>query len=266
MAWFKRSSRFTILTAALMLGLSLNVVAQPQPRSTPVSLSNRLENAFKPPSGIGRPDNRQQGATRGPCMTKASKPLLALVPVDGTGETMAENPTIFWYMPEISADGAPAPAVEFVLKDAKDQEIYTAEYALTTSAQGVVGAPGVMSLTVSNLYPMETGREYNWELTLMCNSKDSDRSEDLTVAGVFKRVVPDPDLALRLQQASPQERVGLYADKKLWYETVAALVELRRDRPYDSNVTAAWRTLLSSVGLEVIAQEPVVQSARNIRN
>jgi hypothetical protein len=58
-------------------------------------------------------------------MTKASKPLLALVPVDGTGETMAENPTIFWYMPEISADGAPAPAVEFVLKDANDQEIYT---------------------------------------------------------------------------------------------------------------------------------------------
>jgi hypothetical protein len=58
-------------------------------------------------------------------MTKASKPLIALVPVDGAGETMAENPTVFWYMPEISAD-APAPAVEFVLKDANDQEIYTA--------------------------------------------------------------------------------------------------------------------------------------------
>ncbi|MBD1809832.1 DUF928 domain-containing protein [Microcoleus sp. FACHB-SPT15] len=265
MAWFKRSSRFTIITAALMLGLSLNVVAQPQPRSTPVSLSNRLENAFRPPSGIGKPVNRQQGATRGPCMTKASKPLIALVPVDGAGETMAENPTVFWYMPEISAD-APAPAVEFVLKDANDQEIYTAEYTLTTSAQGVVGAPGIMSLSVSNLYPLEMGREYHWELTLMCNSKDSDRSEDLTVFGMLKRVAPDPNLALRVQQASPQERVGLYADKKLWYETVAALVELRRDRPYDSNITAAWRTLLSSVGLEVIAQEPVIQSARNTSN
>jgi hypothetical protein len=198
-------------------------------------------------------------------MTKESKPLIALVPVDGAGETMAENPTVFWYMPEISAD-APAPAVEFVLKDANDQEIYTAEYTLTTSAQGVVGAPGIMSLTVSNLYPIETGREYHWELTLMCDSTDSDRSDDIYVVGMFKRVTPDPELALRVQQASPQERVGLYADKKLWYETVATLVELRRDRPYDSNVTAAWRTLLSSVGLEVIAQEPVVQSARNISN
>jgi hypothetical protein len=94
------------------------------------------------------------------------------------GETVAEYPTIFWYMPKISPDAdAPAPAVEFVLKDANNQEIYSATYPLAKSAEGVVGAPGgIMSLTVAKGYPLKIGQEYHWELTVMCDSTDTDRS------------------------------------------------------------------------------------------
>lgn len=266
MAWFKRSSRFTILALALVLGLLLAVPGQVQAQLNP-SLIRKLENNFRPPRtpGAPAPINTQSGGTRGPCMTKDSKPLTALVPVGGAGETAAENPTIFWYMPQISAEDAPAPAVEFVLKDEKGQEVYSAQYALAKSSRGIVGAPGVMKLTVSNLYPLETG-EYQWQLTLMCDYQDVDRSEDITVEGTIKRVAPDPTLQSRSRQATLEELVALYADKKLWYETVDALSELRRDRPNDPDVKTAWKTLLGGVGLADISEEPLFVGARTIDN
>lgn len=255
-----------MLALALTLGLLLIVPVQVQAQLN-TSLIRKLENNFRPPRtpGAPAPINTQSGGTRGPCMTKDSKPLTALVPVGGTGETAAENPTIFWYMPRISAEDAAAPAVEFVLKDEKEQEVYSAQYALAKSAQGVVGAPGIMKLTISNLYPLEPG-EYQWQLTLMCDYQDVDRSEDITVEGTIVRVAPDPTLESRSRQASPEERVGLYADKKLWYETLNALSELRRDRPNDPEVKNAWKTLLGGVGLAEISDEPLFVGARTINN
>ncbi|MBD0346251.1 MAG: DUF928 domain-containing protein, partial [Coleofasciculus sp. Co-bin14] len=44
---------------------------------------------------------------------------------------------------------------------------------------------------------------------------------------------------------------------RLWYETLETLIELRRDRPNDPTLTDAWKTLLSSVGLDVISDAPI---------
>jgi hypothetical protein len=171
-------------------------------------------------------------------------------------------------MPKISpktkdSDPAPAPAVKFVLKDANNQEIYSATYPLTKSAEGVVGAPGIMSLTVAKGYPLKIGQEYHWELTVMCDSTDTtDQSETIAMDGRIKRVEVDPTLAVRLQQATPQDRVALYATEKLWFETVATLIELRRDRPNDTNLADAWGKLLASVGLDIISKEPLFPAAR----
>jgi len=265
MACFTRSSRFPILAVALTLGLAVKVPAQVPLESSPSSLSSRLESAFSPPQGPGdpTPTNTQGGATRGPCLKKDSKPLRALLPPSKMGETLAEYPTISWYMPEVSADDASAPAVQFVLKDANNQEIYSATYPLAKSAEGVEGAPGgIMSLTVAKGYPLKIGQEYHWELTVMCDSTDADMADNMIEDGRIKRVEPDPTLAVRLQQATPQDRVALYATEKLWYETVATLIELRRDRPNDTNLADAWGKLLASVGLDIISKEPLFPAAR----
>jgi len=275
MVWLTRLSRFTllaVLAVALTLGLAVNVPAQvPAPlRST--SLSSKLENAFRAPQGPGAPTpvNTEGGGTRAPCF-QTDKPLLALLPAAqrgetvGMGETAAEYPSVFWYMPKISPKDAdtPAPAVEFVLTDANKQEVYSARYPLAKSAEGVIGSPGIMHLTVANIYPLEIGQEYHWELTMKCDYKDLvDRSRDVTVSGGLKRVEPDPTLARRIQQATPQERVALYAEKRLWNETLASLIELRRANPNDRNLADAWKKLLSSVGLDVISKEPIFQGAR----
>lgn len=257
MARWKRSSRFTIpmlaLAIALVLGLGVNVPAQVQAQLQPDSLSRQLPDKweFKAPQGPedSIPDNRQGGASRGGC-TEGINPLMALVPRAG-GTTTAEYPTIYWYMPKTSAS-----AVEFMLKDANQQVVYSTKYVLAKSSKGVVAdTPSIMSLTLpasANLSPLKIGQEYQWSLKLTCNSLDS--SGPLPVEGKIKRVEANPTLAQRVNQAIPQERVALYANARIWYETLSTLVELQRDLPDSPAVTEAMNKLISSVGLNTTSE------------
>jgi hypothetical protein len=263
MAYFKQSSRYrmlaTILAVVLMLWLAVNVPAKVQAQSSSASLSSKLENAFG--ENAFREDVASEtsigGGLRCRCETGDSKPFTALLPASGMGETIAEYPTVFWYMPKILAEYKPPPAVKFVLRDEKSQEVYSTTYVLVKSREGFVGSPGIMSLTAVTPTPLEIGREYSWQLTLRCDSTGLDRSGDETWESGLKRVQPDPNLVIRVQQATPEERVALYADARLWYETVGTLLELRREYPNDKNLADAWKTLLNSVGLKIISEEPL---------
>ncbi len=261
MAWFKRLFRFKILviilTVALMLGFLVKVPTRVAAQSRTSSLSNRLASAFRPPAGTGTPVNRQGAATRRPtdearkCIP-GGKSLVALVPVAG-GKTLAEYPTIYWYMPETTAS-----ELEFVLRDMNLKDVYRVKYSLSKSIKGVLSTPGIKSITVPvipNLSGLQVGQEYYWGLGLVCNSQD--RSKDIVAEGWIERVEPDRNLALRVRQATPQERVALYADAGLWYEALATLVEVRRDRPNDKDLAEAWKTLFDSVELEIVSSESV---------
>ena len=253
MILFKHLSRFTILAVALTLGLTTNipaqVQAQPKPSSPSSKPTNQLKNSFRPPR-TGVPTNTQGGASRGPaCLDKDSdlKPI-PLVPVASQmGETAADFPTFFWYMPETSA-----PEVEFVLQDESGKEVYKVQYALAKSTEdNNISGPGLMGLTLpafANLSPLEIGKEYKWEVALVCNPKDRSEGNDIIGGGSIKRVAPNPALALRIQQATPQQRVALYRDAQLWYDAVTTLVELQRTRPDDANLAVAWDRLLNSAG------------------
>ncbi len=256
MAWFKRSSRFIILTTllavSLAIGIAVNTPAQMQPQLRTDSISGKLptewENTFSPPTSGPPPVNRLGGATRTPeSCVKGNDSLIALVPASGFGETIAEYPTVFWYMPKTTAA-----QLEFMLQDANQEEIYSTTYTLAKSSDNtVVGSPGIMSLSLpafANLPPLNLNQEYFWTLALVCSP--TDRSSDIVVGGGIKRVQPDATVALRVRQAPPQERVALYANKRLWYETLATLVELQRDRPNSNDLTTAFNKLLSSVGLQ----------------
>lgn len=210
-----------------------------------------------PPSGTGTPDNRQGGATRGPLICPGDEPLAtgnkeltALIPKYSVGKTIAAHPTFSWYVPPTLAK-----AVEFVLFDEKkEEEIYSTRLAIAARQ------PGIISLQLpasANLLPLQVGKEYSWEFALVCNSLD--RSADTWVEGKIQRVQPNPDLVSKIQQANPQQRVALYAQNKLWYETVAALVELRRLNPNDPTLAEAWEKLLASVELNDLAKEPLAQ-------
>jgi hypothetical protein len=255
MAWFKRSSRFIILTTllavSLAIGIAVNTPAQIQPQLRTDLISGKLptewENTFTPPTSGSLPVNRDGGATRGSKCIRDNGSLIALVPASLIGETIAEYPTVFWYMPETVAA-----QLDFVLKDANQEEIYSTTYTLAKSTDNtVVGSPGIMTLSLpafANLPPLKLNQEYFWTVALVCSP--TDRDIDIVAGGGIKRVQPDPTLARQVQQATPQERIGLYANKRLWYETLATLVELQRDRPNSNDLRSAFNKLLTSVGLQ----------------
>ncbi|MEQ8969250.1 MAG: DUF928 domain-containing protein [Coleofasciculus sp. C1-SOL-03] len=274
MAWFTHSSRFTV-ALALTLGLVANVPAGVQAQLGGSSLNRDIptEWEFTPPTGESDNPiaiNRQGGGTRGPCI-KEDRPPIALVPMS-VGKTVAEYPTLSWYLPKNTAWG-----VQLVVKDAQGEEVYATKYAFAhytgQDSQGdeqqfVVGAPGIMSLTLpqleSSTLPPEVGQEYSWELGLICDYNSP--SSYVYVEGKFERVEPDPNLTRRLQQATPEQRVSIYANERLWYDTLNTLVELRRQRPNDPTLKAAWSKLLRSVELDVISEEPVAQGVRTNPN
>ncbi|HBB36148.1 MAG TPA: hypothetical protein DDZ80_09720 [Cyanobacteria bacterium UBA8803] len=261
MAWFTRSSRLTILTAALTLGLAVNLPSQVQAQLRTASLGSQLPDRweFTAPRGPNgeSPVNRDSGGTRSPnnkdCIpeTQLNPSVLALAP-SGTGTTAAEYPTISWYMPATRAS-----QVNFVLKDANQRQIYSATYTLAKSARGFTPS-GIMSLTLpafTNLSPLKIGEDYHWEVALNCNDP-TDSSDDIVVEGWIQRVAPNPTLASEIQRATPQKRVALYAKEQLWYETVKTLAELQRNSPEDPEVVEAWNKLLKSVGLKPIFSAP----------
>lgn len=245
MDWFKHVS---ILAVALTLEWLVPFPVHGQAKPQASSLSRQLENSFSPPpTEPATPTNTAHGGTRhdDSCI-EGNQPLTALVPASGTGKTIAKYPTIFWYMPQTSAS-----TVEFVLQDTNGDDLYRIQYRLARSITGGVGASSVMSLTLptlANLAPLEVDQDYQWKLALVCNPLN--RSEDVIVQGKIKRVASDANLERRLQQATPQERVAIYADAQLWYETLLSLVELRRAYPNDNTLANDWNTLLSLVGLE----------------
>jgi hypothetical protein len=254
-----RSLRNIILTAilamALTMGFGANLSAQVLTQLRPnTSLSGKLPSQwnFTPPRR-GIPVNRQGGATRGnPCIEPPDAKVTALVPASKLGATASAYPTIYWYMPKSSAS-----EVELKVQDTQERELYFTKYALAKSKDGwVVGSPGIMSFSLpafANFSPLQMDQEYHWMLRVICPpdpSGLSDSSNDILAGGGIMRVRPDPTLVQRIQQATPKDRVALYANAGLWYETLARLVELRRDRPNDNELAQAWNKLLNSVGLD----------------
>lgn len=196
----------------------------------------------------GLPGRRIGGGTRGECPLGAKR-LTALVPENNLGLTEAAYPTFFFYIPESQTPKA----IEFVLLDDSDRQVYETTF-MTTGTAGIIN----LSLpSFAGLQPLEIGKNYHWYFSMLCNPLN--RAEDVFVEGWIQRVEPNPVLALKLENASAAERVNLYASAGLWHEALMTLTELRRDRPNDSPIAANWTKLLQNVGLETIAQEPLIE-------
>ncbi len=277
MTWFTHSSRLFSLLTALTLGLAVNIPVQAQSLST--KIPNQWE--FSPPSGPTSnplPDNREGGGIRGDCIADKNPDTVpvALVPKSGVGTTIAQYPTIFWYMPKTKAWG-----VQVVVRDANNKEVYSIKYPFakysrtrinpengkSMTEELVVGSPGIMSFSLpasSGLSGLETGKEYHWQLVLMCD--EIDRSGDFYINGGFQRVEDISGFASRVQQLPMEERLAMYLDKRLWYEALGTLIEMRREKPNDRNLSEAWDKLLKSAALDNAIGEPLFQEARTINN
>ncbi|MBD2181941.1 DUF928 domain-containing protein [Planktothrix sp. FACHB-1355] len=228
-----------VLSPALLIFTSLSpqLLAQ-MPSEWKVSLE------FPPADDRGAPERSAGGGTRGPsCVESGVLPVTALMPTrDNVGTTASTNPTLFFYVPKTIAKSA-----EFVVVDEQGKEVYLSSFPLAATG-------GIVKVHIPQSASLQVGKDFVWQFALICDG--SDRSKDQFVRGTIRPIELSSDLKQKLQQASsPLEQAKLFAEARIWNETLAIVAELRNTYPTE------WEQLLKSVGLEALAAEPIVDSS-----
>lgn len=211
-------------------------------------LSQTEWNNFTPPSR-GTPGRREGAGTRGRCPGGVT----ALIPTSTLGRTASEKPTIYYYIPT----SLEAVWVKFELLDEENKPLYETNFQMKQTKAGVIG------LDLSELKDapsLEVNTNYHWYLTIRCEPDTLDPSGDIVIDGWINRVALSPTQLKQFEQTEPRERLNLYAEEALWYETVRTLAQLRLSNPEDTIILQRWSELLNSVGLGNIAPQPLVKS------
>ncbi|MEG4571846.1 DUF928 domain-containing protein [Microcoleus sp. N3A4] len=193
------------------------------------------------------PNQRRNPVVRGGCGSISQLSLKALVPENKIGRTVSDYPTLFFYLPQTGAELA-----EFTLEDQSRNQIYKQDVTIS-NLSGVIG---VSIPANKNVPPLEVGKSYRWNFTVICDSQD--RSIDQMETGIVRRVELSADIRSQLEKADPRQKTVIYAENGIWQDALGTLVAARRANPNDAELVADWKILLDSVKLSEIAAEPIV--------
>ncbi|MEG4343545.1 DUF928 domain-containing protein [Microcoleus sp. A003_D6] len=240
----------SIVLIAILNASQLAVVGQPTPNNVdgkpptqsggPRFVQPREDIDERPPTQPGRP-------VRGGCASISQLSLTALVPKNKIGRTVSDYPTLFFYLPQTEAELA-----EFILEDQSGNQIYKQDLKIS-NLSGVIG---VSIPANKNVPPLEVGKSYRWNFTVICDSQD--RSADLIESGTVRRVELSADIRSQLDAADPRQKTVIYAENGIWQDALSTLVAARRANPNDAELVADWKILLDSVQWGEIAAEPIV--------
>ncbi len=256
-----------LVTSCLLdSGSDQNAAAQPKPKLSPGSNAINLRFAYaiatnskikfsRPaiPPGTAPGGRRTGGGRRDNCPAVNPK-LTALVPVTEVtstiqhvwGLTTVERPKFWFYLPYTKTDSYPT---EFVLQDQDSNLVYTKNIALPEQ-------PGIISVAIpSNIQALAVDQQYRWFLKVYCDN--TKQSPPIYVEGVVRRVHLSPIVTQELSAARSEQQVAIYAENGIWFEALATLAELQKNNPQDMAVQAAWKNLLTDVGLGEVADKPI---------
>jgi hypothetical protein len=204
----------------------------------------------------GDPKGRRRGGTsRREGCPALKTPITALVPGEETNgtsflaSTVAEYPTVWVYVPELPTN---LRSGEFVLQDEEGNDVFRTPITL----QGLPGAIAI-NLPQNPQYALKQNSKYHWFFRVYCGDPQN-HPEYIFVDAWMQRVVLSPDLQWQLETAKPRDYTA-YAAHNVWYDAVTNLAELRRTNPGERVLTQEWTNLLKAVGLEELAEAPVVQ-------
>ncbi|MEG4027339.1 MULTISPECIES: DUF928 domain-containing protein [unclassified Microcoleus] len=193
------------------------------------------------------PPTQPRRPIRGGCASISQLSLTALVPKNNIGRTVSDYPTFFFYLPQTEAELA-----EFTLNDESGKQIYKQDLTI----RNLSGVIGVSIPADKNVPPLEVGKSYTWNLTVICDSQD--RSSDQIESGTVKRVEISADIRRQLDQAEPRQKSVIYAENGIWQDALSTLAAARQANPNDAELAADWESLLDAVTLGKIAKEPIV--------
>lgn len=237
---------FSIFSTIPLVALGIGVMA-PSADAFP---------AYKPkPRGI--PNIRVSGGTRSPvemsCVSDPQSPrLTSLFPEDDLGYTTDSYPAFQWYMPSNNAGH-----VEFNLYEVvnDDEGIYQPVYQTAFVPGSEAGIATLQLPPAAGLAPLKGDTYYYWSVDVYC---PDDGTAAMTAEGFVELLEPDAALAEALAESDGVERAAIAAENSLWFDATRALTEHLQTQPTDPQALESWGMLLESIGLENIADVPLL--------
>lgn len=233
-----------VLTAALVTLIAIPLLSLP-------TMAGKI--TFKPP-GEPAPKETAGGASRtgfgetaacSSARTGIGKSVTPVLPRNNIGLTLTEHPTVFVYIPQTTARKA-----FFSIQDEENNHVYQTGIELPSQ-------PGVMQLKLPPSAPgLKANKNYKWSLVMICTA---DLEPDSPfVSGWIRRVEYKTNIRNN-NKTITLDSVSKLAETGIWYDTLATLAQLRMNQPNNQLFFTSWQDLLDSVGLDTIANEPLVQ-------
>lgn len=209
---------------------------------------------FSTPDGVsGTPRTQTSGGasrSSGQCSSPAQTATagaMALLPPTTEALTVSERPTFFVYVPPTTAEEA-----SFSLQDDRGELAYQTKVALPKNG-------GTISISLpETASTLQVGKTYKWFFEIHCMAQfDPDNP---IVEGSVSRTSIDPALEGRLASSQTAlDRAQLYGEAGIWYDTIGTLAQARQAQPQDRSLAQNWYELLESVGLDEVADRPLVE-------
>ncbi|MBD2567882.1 DUF928 domain-containing protein [Anabaena lutea] len=245
MKWLQAS--FSLLIVSLTAyTTTASVLAQSRPAQKTWQISQK----FKPQRGKDPNPPTVGAATRSASCLQGKQEITPLIPADKLGLTLNGHPTFYW-----SVSTLPVKTAQFTIEtNGDEQPFYETDIKLPEQ-------PGIFSFTLPKNTPeLPVGKTYRWYLTIICDGEDS--SNNPFVEGLVERIQAELPLSDTLAKATARQLPTIYAEYGIWHEALTTSVELRCTQPNDLVVKLNWRQLLTSVGLNDILSEPLLDSCQ----
>lgn len=198
--------------------------------------TNTKRIVYTPPDRKGTPPAANQTGSRGIC-PKTEIPLLAMGGTSGYTLTISKFPTFWFYIPYSSDRISKG---EFELQDENAKTIDRISLALPTT-------PKIISIRLTQ--PLELNRRYRWYLAVNCSFVRF--TSEGYVTGLVERILLPAEVERQVTIArSPLDRLQIYAQNGIWYDTLNELAQLYLVEP---TLEETWKDFLKNVGLDSIA-------------
>ena len=147
--------------------------------------------------------------------------------------------------------------VEFHLYEVVSDEegIYEPIYQTAFVPSPTAGIATLQLSETIGLAPLSTDNYYYWSVEFYC---PDDSTPAMMAEGFVEVLTPEPGLAEELANSNGVSRAAIAAENSLWFDTTRALTDHLKTQPHDRQAIASWQTLLESIGLENIADAPLL--------
>ena len=257
-----RKQNFSKISTVIGLTISLNFClislptlvnaeeAKLTPNKSQLNVSAKERRKMRKRGGF--PVHRVGGGSRGNCIANRGQ-LVALVPENSVGITASITPRLFFSIPETTETHL----IEFVVRNQQDELVYETLLETKNSA-GIIAIELPQNLQQESL---KTNENYHWYLSMICNPQK--RSQDIVVEGWLKRIEIEPAVSQKLQNAKPLEQANLYQQQGIWHDALSVVAQEQKTASQLNAAQAKWKELLSALGLEELANEPLIETTQS---